>query len=361
MADIIRILTAWYITVVLFSTSLLVNVIQLCVTLMFFIPQKTRISLCQQLANPWWELWVFIAECWGGVRYYFFGDKIPADECAILIGNHGPGLDFMTGVVISNRAANIGCGRLMTFLKASLQFMPSIGWTHYFQGSIFLKRNWQADQSAIQRKLAEIESNKFPRPFWLGIYPEGTRITPKKHEESLKFAAERGLPKLNHVLLPRTKGFVTLVQSLPTAIPALYDTTVAYKNGGFILTDPLFHGYWKCEEVYIHVKRIPFSTLPREEDGLNKWLMEDFTQKDKVLDHFETHKTFPGESVDYNEDYLHHRVVWTLWSTIFTGILYLSFGSNILTLLSLICQVLTLAVSTKSLSSSTSSSSKEKM
>jgi len=164
----------------------------------------------------------------------------------------------------------------------------------------------------------------------------------------LKFAAERGLPQLNYVLLPRTKGFVTLVQSLPTAINALYDTTVAYQNGGFILSDPLFRGQFACQGVYIYVKRIPFSTLPREEEDLNKWLMEDFRQKDKVLEHFETNQTFPGENVDYNVDYLHHLTVWTLWSTIFTAVLYVSSGSTLLTLFSLVAQVLTLAVSHKS-------------
>jgi hypothetical protein len=53
-----------------------------------------------------------------------------------------------------------------------------------------------------------MEDGTFPRPFWVGIYPEGTRITPKKWKESITFAAEKGLPQLNNVLLPRTKGFV---------------------------------------------------------------------------------------------------------------------------------------------------------
>jgi len=170
----------------------------------------------------------------------------------------------------------------------------------------------------------------------------------KKHEESLKFAAERGLPQLNHVLLPRTKGFVTLVQSLPTAMSALYDTTVAYKKGGFMLLDPLLNGQFACEGVFIYIKRIPFNTLPREEDGLNKWLIEDFVQKDKVLQYFEKNQTFPGEKVSYRADSFHHRVVWILWSTIFTGILYVSSGSTLLTLFSLFSQILTLAVSHKS-------------
>jgi lysocardiolipin and lysophospholipid acyltransferase len=226
--------------------------------------------------------------------------------------------------------------------------VPSIGWTHYFQGSLFLARNWQQDQSAIKGKLAEIEKGEFPRPFWIGIYPEGTRITKKKHAESLKFAAERGLPQLNHVLLPRTKGFVTLVQSLPTAINCLYDSTVAYQGGGFDLKDALFRGIWKCKAVHVYLKRIPFKNLPREEENLNAWLMEDFRQKDELLHHFEIHQSFPGGNPVYNTDYIHHLVVWTMWSTLFTGVLYILSGSTLFTTLSLVAEVLTLIVSHKS-------------
>jgi len=250
--------------------------------------------------------------------------------------------------VLANRAANLGCGRFMTFLKASLQFLPSIGWTHYFQGSVFLKRNWQSDENAIKKKLEEIEINNFPRPFWIGIYPEGTRITSKKHEESVKFAQQRGLPQLNFVLLPRTKGFVTVVQSLPTAITALYDTTVAYQNAGFNLLDPLFHGQWKCKAVNVYFKRIPFHTLPRDEEGLNKWLYEDFRQKDLVLQHFEINQTFPGQIIRSNTDYLHHLVVWILWSTIFTGAVYLMSGNAPFATFSLTAQFITLLLSSLS-------------
>jgi len=348
----LRIISAWYILIVLFSTSMLVNLAQLIVSLLIFIPQKSRISACQQISNPWWELWVFVVEGWGGVPYYFHGDTIPTDECAIFIGNHGPGLDFLTGVVVSNRAANIGCGRLMTFLKASLRFLPSIGWTHYFQGSLFLHRNWLSDQLAIKAKLLQIEEGQFPRPFWIGIYPEGTRITPKKHAASIEFAKDRGLPELNYVLLPRTKGFVTLVQSLPTAIAAIYDATVAYQDGAFHLSDALFKGKWTCKAVHVYFKRIPFVSLPKDEEGLNKWLVEDFRQKDELLTYFQSHHSFSGEKPSQRTDYIHHIVVWTLWSTVFTGLLYVFSTSALVTAFSLALQTITIAVSKRTPSSS---------
>ena len=51
---------------------------------------------------------------------------------------------------------------------------------------------------------------------------EGTRFTEKKRLISMKVAQEKGLPELKHHLLPRTKGFILLIQG-------------AEKQGKFIL------------------------------------------------------------------------------------------------------------------------------
>ena len=45
---------------------------------------------------------------------------------------------------------------------------------------------------------------------WLVIFPEGTRFDPQKSdklERSQAYADSLGLPRLNHVLMPRTTGF----------------------------------------------------------------------------------------------------------------------------------------------------------
>ncbi|KNC70418.1 hypothetical protein SARC_17053, partial [Sphaeroforma arctica JP610] len=45
----------------------------------------------------------------------------------------------------------------------------------------------------------------YPLPFWIVLFPEGTRYTEKKHAESQKFCEEKGLPLFNHLLHPRPK------------------------------------------------------------------------------------------------------------------------------------------------------------
>lgn len=58
---------------------------------------------------------------------------------------------------------------------------------------------------------------------------EGTRFTPKKHQEALDFSKKRDLPQLDHVLLPRSKGFVAAVKELRGShIQHVYDLTLVY-------------------------------------------------------------------------------------------------------------------------------------
>lgn len=45
----------------------------------------------------------------------------------------------------------------------------------------------------------------FPRPFWLTMFVEGTRMTADKLLAAQEFAASRGLPGPRNVLVPRTK------------------------------------------------------------------------------------------------------------------------------------------------------------
>ncbi|KAG8333517.1 1-acyl-sn-glycerol-3-phosphate acyltransferase gamma [Homalodisca vitripennis] len=59
---------------------------------------------------------------------------------------------------------------------------------------------------------------------------EGTRFTEEKHEASLAFAREKGLPQLKQHLTPRTKGFTCSVPHLRGKVDAIYDVQLAFKE-----------------------------------------------------------------------------------------------------------------------------------
>lgn len=51
-------------------------------------------------------------------------------------------------------------------------------------------------------------------PFWMISHPEGTRWSKAKLKKSHEWAKKQGLPILNNVLLPRSKGFIATVRGL---------------------------------------------------------------------------------------------------------------------------------------------------
>lgn len=304
------------------------NFCQLVVTLLFFLPYTTRIRACQFLANTWWEIWCFMIEVWSGIPYRFTGDAVGECENAILIGNHERGIDFTTGIVVVSRANGIGCGRMMTMMKKSLLLVPGIGWTHYFQGSLFLSRSWEKDETALRRKLNDIETARFPHPFWVGIYPEGTRITTAKRAQSHVFAKQKNLPILQHVLLPRTKGFTFLMASLPTSVQVIYDVTAAYEGSPLYPSHPLLYGGFATRSVHVHIDRIPIASLPRPDDeaALSEWLVERFRRKDALLTEFATNGRFPGEEASWGsheqDRRKRYRAVFVAWAMILTFVCY---------------------------------------
>lgn len=327
---LVGIVTAFYCFFVLLFSSLLLNAAQFLCFRLYFLSYTQRLSLSQELATKWWELFPFLTEVWAAIPYVFTGSFPEEVESSILIGNHERGMDFTTGISIITRAGKLGCGKMMTMMKQSLAFVPTIGWTHYFQGSLFMRRSWEKDQINITNKLQEIETGIFPKPVWIGIYPEGTRITPKKREESIKFAQSRGLPQLNNVLLPRTKGFTFLLHGLPTAIESIIDATCGYAGSPMYPWHPFILGRFATEAVHIHLQRFTTAKdVPKEEKEQADWLLERFVHKDKLLEEFNTTGHFPGqEQTKLRTRFTHLRTVFAVWAIFVTLAWTLVFGCS---------------------------------
>ena len=185
------IITAWWLFSVLLVASLLTNILQLLSHTLLFLPPTTRLSLAQHLANAFWLLFPFATEVHSSIPLLLTGGApVEGDGGALLIGNHAPGLDFPVGCSVSFLPGGPGVGRLLVLMKQSLSFYPIVGWTHVLQGSLFLTRRWESDKRQIDNKMSEILDPAFPRPFWIGVYPEGTRITPDKKAASQSFSSQ---------------------------------------------------------------------------------------------------------------------------------------------------------------------------
>jgi len=270
----------------LFPTLMLGNLLQM--TSLIIRPFSLRYSsiLNRWIANTWWG-W---CDSWVGIFYNttvdISGDDIPNKENAIVLSNHQDMSDIPVIFRLARRKKRLG--DLKWFVKDSLKYFPGVGWGMYFLDCLFIKRNWTSDKGLIKSVFASVLKNKIP--LWVVTFAEGTRVKPHKIEASQKFAAKRNLPKLNHVLLPRTKGFVATCEGLGGHVDAVYDLTIGYETG----VPTIFQwskGYVK--NVHLHVKRFSLNELPKDNQELSDWLINLYVEKDKLLEDFYQNGKFP--------------------------------------------------------------------
>ncbi|KAJ4886899.1 putative 1-acyl-sn-glycerol-3-phosphate acyltransferase 5 [Raphanus sativus] len=243
--------------------------------------------------GSWLALWPFLFEKINGTKVVFCGDKVPCEEQRVLlIANHRTEVDWMYFWDLALRKGQIG--NIKYVLKSSLMKLPLFGWAFHLFEFIPVDRRWEVDEANLRQI---VSSFKDPRDaLWLALFPEGTDYTEAKCERSKKFAAEHGLPVLNNVLLPRTKGFVSCLQELSCSLDAVYDVTIGYKTRCPSFLDNVYG--IEPSEVHIHIRRINQSQIPNQEQEINDWLMNTFQLKDQLLDDFYSSGHFPNEGTE---------------------------------------------------------------
>lgn len=194
--------------------------------------------------------------------------------------------------------------------------------------------------------------SKRTKPFQLLLNAEGTRFTESKHEASIKFARDRGMPELKHHLIPRSKGFTASLPYLKNKCPGLYDIQLAFKADEQYkpTVANLLHG--RPVNGYMHVRRIDMKSIPDSEEEASEWLQNLFREKDELQESFHKHGDFfTGSRFKRVEPVLQkpslatllNTVVWSIVTLtpmlyylvrlLFSGeLLYFSIGVGIITL-----------------------------
>jgi len=261
---------------VLFLSVLVCNVLQMSSLVFWPISRPLVRKLNREIANAWWSLCDLWAEHWWKIDIKIVGDEIPSGENALVVANHRTMADITTLFRLARRKGRLG--DLKWFVKDALKYVPGVGWGMVFLDCIFLKRDWNLDRAGFDRTFGKFKREGIA--MWAVSFVEGTRLRPDKLARSQAFATERGLPSLEHLLLPRTKGFVATVEGLGDHIDAVYDTTIAYEGG----TPSLWQwakGY--VHRVHLHVRRFPVDELPHSSEELADWLYARYREKDERL------------------------------------------------------------------------------
>ena len=280
------------------------------------------------IANSLWShphaLCVVFSEVFGGYAPLFRGDELQPGESVIILANHLSDLDFVITLSLAARLDALGGLRFIG--KAALAKVPIIGWGLWLHHTIFIKSRpqgrrgdqvfSQVDSSAAAPSAAErartvaadmegisatvrsvITKQSDCQPVWIGLFPEGTRITPEQHKRALEYAKEEGLSAFKYLLQPRVKGLNAVMEAARPRITHVLDLTVAY--GGFCAEcekNPrqanILDAITRDQPAHVLVRRL---ALPAEGEDTLAWLQGVWADKERALARWEHDGSFEAE------------------------------------------------------------------
>ena len=233
----------------------------------------------------------------------------------IALLNHGPtALDWLILLTTSDFCHRIG--RAFAFMKKTFAYIPVIGWVGALAGCVTLNRNWKADESRLIKLMPKF-NDEYPKPWIFATYPEGTRLNPKKLQQAQTYAKEKGYRVYTNLLQPRVKGFRFLINHLRNSVKYVIDWTIIYFDEAPTIKDFITKGRLNNKYTHLHLKIYPINTLPTNDDDIDNWLRERWTEKERIIDFVKKGKS-KGQEL-YRDPYK-GRLCFIFW-TIIVGIL----------------------------------------
>lgn len=246
-----------------------------------------------KLYSLYQRLVLFFFETCTRVEVVLYGDAfdvLKKRESVLYLANHQSTVDWIVANMVSVRCGSLG--HLRYVMKDTLQMIPLYGYYFFAHGCIYVKRG-KFKQWKMVNALDYLRDPKIPT--WLVVFPEGTRYypaQPKIIEKSEQYARDNNIEVLKHHLVPKVKGTWLVTEHLHDKIDALYDVSVFYEGSmsedGIRGNAPQLIGMLmgKCKKIHIHIRRIPMSEVPKEEEALKSWLHNLYVEKDKLAENF---------------------------------------------------------------------------
>lgn len=271
------------------AVSLLLFVGAQCMSWIFVRPlsRPLFVRFNRFAAGTWFGFCIGLAEVTHGMRIDLTGDELPSGETVLVLANHQDMPDI--GFLMALARTKGRLGDLKWFVKDSFKYLPGVGWGLWFLENLFVKRRWSEDKEAIRSVFRRLVEDA--RPFWIVIFPEGTRLTRQKLRRAQSTAVRRGRVALSHLLPPHTRGFAATVSATADRLDAVYDVTIGYPEGVPTIGQFLC-GY--APVAHLHVVRWPIETLPSTTQELTSWLRERHREKDRLLALFSKDRRFPS-------------------------------------------------------------------
>lgn len=191
----------------------------------------------------------------------------------LVISNHISAFDF----VLLNRINQKMFQHAKYAFKDSLKYFPVIYQAFLSINCLILKRNFEKDKERIIRYVKELK--EWQLPVWFVLFCEGTRFTKARKVQADAFCKERGVAPFRNVLVPRHKGFETVLNELRGSyVRKVLDVTFYCKKEGVSAWDFLFSGEvleFECDVRVVEMGEI--------EDAV-EFVNEAFRRKDELIE-----------------------------------------------------------------------------
>jgi len=201
----------------------------------------------------------------------------------IFLMNHHYEIDWLFAWIVADGYGCLANGKVIA--KKMLKYVPTIGISWALNDMIFLDRNWEKDKQNLTDSMEVLASYK--DPFWLLLFPEGTRLSQDKLEKGQAFSKERNLPVLKHQLYPRTKGFARIMEKLDTSkVKHVYDITIMFntKKGAWPTITNLLMGRPMVSDCYI--RRYDTTDIPSDPEAASEFLINACVEKDALIESY---------------------------------------------------------------------------
>lgn len=208
-----------------------------------------------------------------GVKIETEGLEKTAQGPFILMIRHASILDNLLPDVLIGHQYGIG---VRFVIKREIQTLPAIDIGGRWIPTVFIKRGSLDPETEI-KSVRQLTHEMSPGEI-LGIYPEGTRPTPKKIKRAQEVIAERQpeiapyAARLNHLLPPRMGGPLALIDEASAGTDIVFCGHVGFD--GLRSVGDIWAGELVNKTITVKFWRYSGSEIPDDETARTEWLFD---------------------------------------------------------------------------------------
>lgn len=212
------------------------------------------------------------------------GEYKSTNKVDIVITNHTTALDFAIYISLIRLFDH---RNIYFIMKKSVMFVPGGGFILTPSSDIKLNRKLEDDQDNIINTIKQINDGI------IILLPEGTRYSPSKHADAIKYSTDNNLPIFNNTLYPKMKGLWLICNVLndTNKLGNIIDITYEidkFKNKQISTLDLIKNklGDTKC---IITSYTVPINNIT-DYVRFKAWFLTVWIQKDNYLDDMNKYK-----------------------------------------------------------------------